>query len=214
MVMVLLAGCVGSTVSPAGLNRCRAEQQGVAHPLLRLFQERRCRATVDQRLRVEAQQQRQERADQARRSQREAARCRQRAEALALELRQLRQAEARLAAVRGEAFAASPPPPPFDEAAEARFRFEDQEIDRQRHRERLAAWQVREDDRRRQWQVAHASRLDAAQTTLNQRALALRQQQADLFSGPTSIELNNPVWRRLQTCPGPDQRRSISSVAG
>ncbi len=214
LVMVMLAGCVGSTVSPAGQKRCRVEQERDANPLIRLLNERRCRATVDQRLALKAQRQRQERADQVRRSQRETERCRQRAGAIALELRQLRQAEARLAAVRGEAYAPSPPPAPFNEAAEARFRFEDQELDRQRHGERMAVWQAREDDRRRRWHADHASRLEVAQITLNQRAAAMRQQQPDLFSGPTSIELNGTVWRRLQTCPGPDQRRSISSAAG
>jgi protein subunit release factor B len=62
------------------------EQERDANPLIRLLNERRCRATVDQRLAHEAQRQRQERADQARRSQRETERCRQRAGAIALEL--------------------------------------------------------------------------------------------------------------------------------
>jgi hypothetical protein len=112
----------------------------------------------------------------------------------------LRRAENLLARVKGEAYVPSPAPTPWDEAAESRFRLEDQEADWQRHLGERETWRQGEQSRRARWQADHNDRLREAQARLDQEARALRSRQANLFTGPESIEFNPAVEARIRQC--------------
>ena len=112
----------------------------------------------------------------------------------------LRRAESRLARVKAETFLPSPPPKPWDEGAESRFRLEDREVDWQRHLQDEEAWQRREESRRSRWLAEHQERLREAQDGLDRQARELRSLRADLFTGPTSIEFNPEVAEAIRTC--------------
>lgn len=112
----------------------------------------------------------------------------------------LRLAESRLAQVKGETYIPSPPPKPWDEAAESRFRLEDREEDWQRYLQDEEAWQRREERRRIRWLAAHQERLREAQERLDRQARELRSRRADLFTGPGSIEFNPEVAEQIRHC--------------
>jgi hypothetical protein len=121
----------------------------------------------------------------------------------------LRRAESRLAGVKDESYVPLPPPAPWDEAAESRFRQEDQETDWQRHLLERERWRQREAQRRASWWADHDARLGEAQAQLNQEAQALRNRRPDLFTGPGSIEFNPTVADQIRQC-----RRGESPIVG
>ncbi len=127
-------------------------------------------------------------------------RCLRERPALEARMAALRRAESRLARVKEESYAPLPPPPPWDEAAEARFRQEDRDADWLRHQREQEAWRQREEDRRALWWSDQQARLREAQSELNAVARALREQRADLFTGPGSIEFNPVVVAQIRGC--------------
>jgi hypothetical protein len=129
-------------------------------------------------------------------------RCRRERPALEAAMAALRQAEGRLARVKGETYVPSTPPPPWDEAAESRFRLEDREADWQRHRQEQERWERREASQRARWLADHQARLREAQGQLDRQAQSLRARRADLFTGPTSIEFNPAVAAAIRHCRG------------
>jgi hypothetical protein len=132
--------------------------------------------------------------------QREQERCLRERPELEVAMAELRRAESWLAQVKAETRVPLPPPPPWDEAAESRFRLEDRELDRQRDREARDEWRRREERDRIRWLAAHGERLREAQERLNRQARALRSRRADLFTGPGSIEFNPEVAARIRQC--------------
>jgi hypothetical protein len=112
----------------------------------------------------------------------------------------LRRAERHLARAREDSYVPLPPPAPWDEAAESRFRLEDREADRQRYLEERENWRRREESRRARWRADRQERLREAQGRLDQEAKALRSRRADLFTGPGSIEFNPRVEAQIRQC--------------
>ena len=126
--------------------------------------------------------------------------CRQRRQDLLEGLAELRRAEVALAEARLLSVPPLGAPPVWDEAREQRYSQVDQELDRQRYEQELAAWQQRQADRyvliarQRQQQ-------EAAQLRLDRQAQALQQRYSGLFSAPTSIEVKPQELERLTRCP-------------
>jgi hypothetical protein len=112
----------------------------------------------------------------------------------------LRQAELELARAKQESYRSLPPPEPWDESKESRYRLEDREADWQRYLQRQEDWQRREQSHRASWMASHQARLQRAQATLNRHAQVLRTRRPDLFTGPNSIEFNPEVAQRLRHC--------------
>lgn len=112
----------------------------------------------------------------------------------------LRQAEGELARVKEETDRALPPPEPWDEALEARYRPEDREVDWQRHLQAMDAWRQKEGKRRAAWLEDHRQRLGLAQDRLDRLARELRIHRPDLFTGPGSIEFDPAVVGAIRQC--------------
>jgi hypothetical protein len=136
------------------------------------------------------------RAEQQRREER----CQRERPALETRMAALRRAERRLADLKEERYRPLSPPPPWDEAAESRFRQEDRDADWQRHQGEQESWQLREDNHRARWWADHQARLMDAQEALNAEARSLRNQRADLFIAPGSIEFNPKVEEEIRRC--------------
>lgn len=122
--------------------------------------------------------------------------CRKRRQELQQDLAELRRAEAVLAEERAVPLSPLPAPPIWDESAEQRYSKVDQQLDRQRYEQELAAWnQLRagtEDQR---------LRLTQAQQRLDRQAQRLQKRYPGLFTGPTSIEVKPQELERLNRCP-------------
>jgi len=173
----LLAGCAPRrAATPPGPDSTRAESRRATEG----------RQQADARARAERQ--------------RLQERCQRERPALEAQMAALRRAESRLAAVKAESYAPLAPPPPWDEGAEARFRQEDRDADWLRHQREQEAWRQRDEERRARWWSDHQARLQEAQSALNSAARALREQRADLFTGPGSIEFNPVVEDRIRRC--------------
>ncbi|MEB3334755.1 MAG: hypothetical protein VKP70_07195 [Cyanobacteriota bacterium] len=127
-------------------------------------------------------------------------RCLRERPALEAAMAELRRAESALAQVKSETRVPLPPPPPWNDAVESRFRLEDRELDRQRHEEARANWRQREESDRLRWRAAHQERLGEAQGHLNRQARVLRDRRPDLFTGPGSIEFNPAVEDQIRQC--------------
>jgi hypothetical protein len=126
--------------------------------------------------------------------------CQQRRRELMQDLADLRRAEAELADRRAELPPPLPSPPVWDEAAEQRYSQVDQELDRQRYEQDLAAWQQRRADHRAR--VALQRQREApAQQRLNDQAQRLQQRYPGLFTAPGSIEIRPQELERLSRCP-------------
>jgi hypothetical protein len=154
------------------------------------------------------------RAEQQRRQER----CQRERPALETRMAALRRAESRLAEVKEERYRPLSPPPPWDEAAESRFRQEDRDADWQRHQGEQETWQQREETRRARWWADHQARLLDAQEALNAEVRALRDQRADLFTAPGSIEFNPKVEEEIRLCrnlaaPTPAARAPAAKVS-
>ncbi|MEB3316604.1 MAG: hypothetical protein VKO39_00460 [Cyanobacteriota bacterium] len=132
--------------------------------------------------------------------QRQVERCLRERPELEARMAALRRAEHRLAQARADSYIPSPPPAPWDEELEARFRLEDREADRQRHLQERESWRQREENRRARWRAQQRERLRIAQWRLNQEAEGLRSRRADLFTGPGSIEFNPMVEAEIRHC--------------
>lgn len=124
--------------------------------------------------------------------------CRQRRDELLQGLVELRRAEAALAERRALVPAPASAPPVWDEEKESRFSQVDQELDRQRYEQELAAWRQRQ-----AVSALQRQRLDAAQQQLNRQAQRLQQRYPGLFTGPASIEVRPQELARLSRCPEP-----------
>lgn len=112
----------------------------------------------------------------------------------------LRRAEAELARVKQEGYVPLPPPEPWNEARESRYRLEDREADWQRYLQAQEDWKRREEQHRSSWHVGHQSRLQEAQATLDRVARELRSRRPNLFTGPGSIEFNADVVSQIRSC--------------
>jgi hypothetical protein len=127
--------------------------------------------------------------------------CRRTSQRVSAELAALRQVERRLSRLKQQS---GPWPtgarPVWDEALEQRYSEQDRELDRQRYELELAQWHQRQDDRQQDWESRHSLELADAQRELNARARGLRQLRPDLFTGPTSIEVNAAVLARIHQC--------------
>ncbi|MFM7312704.1 MAG: hypothetical protein ACKO0M_05980, partial [Cyanobium sp.] len=125
-------------------------------------------------------------------------RCLQGRQALMQGLRELRRAEAALAELNSALQSpAGPPRPVWDEEKEQRYSQEDQQLDRQRYEQELAAWQ----QQREGWQRQQRQLQARAQRRLDRQSAALHQRYPTLFTGPESIELNPLELERLSRCP-------------
>lgn len=133
--------------------------------------------------------------------QKQAKLCRQTSHTVKAELAALRQAERQLSRVKQQSQPQLSAPPVWDEAREARFSEQDQELDRQRYERQLALWQQQQGEGRQAWEYRHGIELAEAQRQLNARARSLRRRHHDLFTGPTSIEVNPAVLAQIQRCP-------------
>ncbi len=122
--------------------------------------------------------------------------CRKRRQELQQDLAELRRAEAVLAEERAVPLSPLPAPPIWDESAEQRYSKVDQELDRQRYEQELAAWnQLRagtEDQR---------LRLTQAQQRLDRQAQRLQKRYPGLFTCTTIIEVKPQEQERLNRCP-------------
>jgi hypothetical protein len=127
-------------------------------------------------------------------------RCLRERPALETRMAALRRAEGRLARVKAETYVSLPPPPPWDEAAESRFRQEDRDADWLRHQQAQESWRREDEGRRVRWWADHQARLGEAQAELNAEARALRERRADLFTGVDSIEFNPVVEAQIRQC--------------
>ena len=137
---------------------------------------------------------------QALRQRMEQERCLRDRPGLEAQMVALRQAELELALVKQDSYRPLPPPEPWDESKESRYRLEDREADWQRYLQRQEDWQRREQSRRASWRSNHQARLQRAQETLNRHVQELRVRRPDLFTGPGSIEFNPEVAQRLRHC--------------
>lgn len=113
---------------------------------------------------------------------------------------ELRQAEGELANEKQAMYEPLPPPPPWDEAMESRFRQEDRDLDWARHLEAQETWRRKERIRLSQWEDAHQERLGAAQLRLDQLARDLRLRRPTLFTGPGSIEFDPVAVDAIRRC--------------
>jgi len=128
--------------------------------------------------------------------------CQVRREDLLAGLAELRRAEGALAELRALASPPAAPPPVWDEEKEQRYSQADQELDRQRYEQELAAWRQRQAGRQAVIDQQR-QRLDAAQRRLDRQAQRLRRDYPGLFTGPTSIEVKPQELERLSRCPAP-----------
>lgn len=133
----------------------------------------------------------------------QAQRCRQFRHTISTELAALRQAERHLARLRQHSEPTASERPIWDEALEQRYSEQDRDLDRQRYERQLALWQQQQAEGQQAWERRHRQELDAAQDELNTRASRLRGRRHDLFTGPTSIEVNPTVLAQIQRCPEP-----------
>ncbi len=127
--------------------------------------------------------------------------CRQTSRKVSAELAALRQAELRLSRLRQQGESAASHPPVWDEALEQRYSEQDRELDRQRYEGQLALWQQQQAESQQAWEPRHRQQLADAQSQLNARARTLRRLRHDLFTGPSSIEVNPVVLAQIQHCP-------------
>ena len=113
-------------------------------------------------------------------------------------LRELRRAEAALAE-RNAIAAAVPgsPRPVWDEEKEQRYSLEDQQLDRQRYEQELAAWQQRQEA----WREQQRQALSEAQGRLDRQTRLMHGRYPTLFTAPNSIELDPRELERLSRCP-------------
>jgi len=141
-------------------------------------------------------------APQAELQQQEQARlCRQTSRTVSSELAALRQVERRLSGLRQEVDpGASSPAPLWDGAREQRYSEQDRDLDRQRYERQLAAWQRQQAAGRQAWDGRHRRELAGAQSELNARSRRLRRLRPNLFTGPTSIEVNPAVLDQILRC--------------
>ena len=126
--------------------------------------------------------------------------CHQRRRALLQGLTELRLAETRLADLRAERPPPLPPAPVWDEAAEQRYSQVDQDLDRQRYEQDLAAWQRQQADQPALL-AQQRQREAAAQQRLNGQMQRLQKRYPGLFTGPSSIEIRPQELERLSRCP-------------
>jgi hypothetical protein len=126
--------------------------------------------------------------------------CQQRRQELLQGLAELRRAEARLADERAAPLSPLPAPPIWDEAREQRFSQVDQQLDRQRYEQELAAWKQLRAERRAEIDQQRL-RLTQAQQRLDRQAQGLQKRYPGLFTGPNSIEVKPQELERLSRCP-------------
>lgn len=126
--------------------------------------------------------------------------CQERRQQLQQGLAELRRAEALLADERAASLAPPLAPPIWDEAREQRFSQVDQQLDRQRYEQQLAAWQGLRAERRAAIDRQRL-RLTQAQQRLDRQAQRLQKRYPGLFTGPTSIEVKPRELERLSRCP-------------
>jgi DNA segregation ATPase FtsK/SpoIIIE-like protein len=182
---LLLSSCAlaGVGVSEAGRQRCRNLAAASGPPLLGPWRELRCLPGVDKRLASEAAQERRRREQAQQRLQADLARCRQQRQPMLALVTELRRTRQTLADQRLEAYTPAPRPQPPDEELEARYRPEDQELDRERYEAALAAWREAESQRRRRWEARHRARRMVLEAQQQQQLAELRRRNPALLKG-------------------------------
>jgi hypothetical protein len=195
-------------VSEAGQARCRERVAADRNPFTRHQAYRRCLATIDAALKQEAAKPPVPEKDASLTA--AVKRCQERRPTITGLMANLRSQERQLAALRAESYVPASPRPRFDAEAEARFRLEDQELDRERYEAALAEWESAEAARRGEWAAGHRRRLAEVQARLNRTTAELRQMEPDLFTGPASIEFVPAVAQRLRSCDATDLRQAAS----
>lgn len=180
----LLGGCglAGLGVSEAGRQRCRSQVAAAPLPL-RPWQELRCLPGIDRQLAAEASRRRQEQERDEREHKAQLALCRTQREALLPLVEAWRRSEQELADLRLERYRPLPPPPPIDEERESRYRPEDQELDRERYENDLAAWRQEEGARRARWRSRQRAREATLRDRQRQDLAALRKLQPAVLRG-------------------------------
>ncbi|WP_216904831.1 hypothetical protein [Synechococcus sp. CCY 9618] len=192
-VTVLAGGCQFTGVSEGGRERCRQRGAGAGDPVRAALAYVRCLPTTDRSLAIENAT---SRAAAARQAALDA--CRSRQQRISALMASLREAEQELAAARNAPFRPSEAaPPPLDARREARYRQEDQQLDRERYEAAFDAWEQRVAGQRARWREERATRIESAQARLDRDFLALKTLQPDLFNAPESIEFDPEVARRV-----------------
>lgn len=182
-LLLLLAACGNQERSP-GLNRGQQDPNAPASPQKKQQSQAKARAEAEKQ-RAQAQE-----------------RCLQERPGVEAQMAALRRAELQLALVKEDIYVPLPPPEPWNESRESRFRREDRDADWQRYLQAQEAWQRREQSHRARWRAQHQERLERAQERLDGQARSMRSRHPDLFTGPQSIEFNPQVVHRLLHCQG------------
>lgn len=197
---LLLAACSGSgpPISAEGRARCQRRADLEEFQPLRPLVYQHCLSGIEAKLADERREQRQQRLEQQRLLDQALGRCRQKQANLQAGLRQLREAELALARLRSSREPALPQPPKrLNEEVLRRYTREDAELDRQRFRDTVTAWQRRLAERQ-SLRLQRLNAIDEAQLRLDRAALRVRQLQPDLLA--KGIELDPVVARRVLRC--------------
>jgi hypothetical protein len=197
---LLLAACSGpeASISAEGRARCQRRADLEDFQPLRPLVYQHCLSGIEAKLAEERRQEGQRRLAQQRQLDLALSRCRQKQAELLAGVRQLRQAELMLARLRSSREPALPQPPKrLNEEVLGRYTREDAELDRQRFRDDVTAWQQQLSERQ-SLRLQRLNAIDEAQLRLDRAALRLRQLQPDLLA--KGIELDPDVARRVLRC--------------
>ena len=211
VALLTACGSSGSGVGQAGQDRCRQLVAADRNPFSRHQAFRRCLASIEAVLEKEAA--KVPVPDPEPSLQAAVKRCQERRPTVSELMASLRRQERRLADVRLERYVPATPRPRFDEDAEARFRLEDQQLDRERYEAALEAWEAKDAARRDAWAAGRRRRLAEAQHRLNQTTRELRAMEPELFTSPTSIEFVPAVAQRLRSCDPKELERTTAADA-
>lgn len=197
---LLVSACsgTGGPISAEGRARCQRRADLEEFQPLRPLVYQHCLRGIEAKLAEERREERQRRLEHQRQLDQALRRCRQKQAQLLGSLRQLRQAELDLARLRATREPALPAPPKrLNEAVLERYTREDAELDRQRFRVAVSAWQRRLAQSQSQRQQRLGA-IDEAQLGLDRAALRVRQLQPDLLA--EGIELDPVVAQRVLRC--------------
>ncbi|MFO0016460.1 MAG: hypothetical protein ACK52U_07880 [Synechococcaceae cyanobacterium] len=197
---LLLGACSGpgAPISAEGRARCQRRADLEEFQPLRPLIQHHCLSGIEAKLAEERREEGLRRQEHQRQLDQALRRCRQKQVQLLGGLRQLRQAELALARLRASREPALPEPPKrLNEAVLQRYTREDAELDRQRFRDAISAWQRRLAERQSLRQQRLGA-IDEAQLRLDRAALRVRQLQPDLLA--EGIELDPGVARRVLRC--------------
>jgi len=129
--------------------------------------------------------------------QREHQRCLQQRGRIALVMQQLAADQQALSTLAAERYIPSQKPTAPDPALAERFSQLDRDIDQERYKQQLEAWQRRESAARDRWQQTHAERVSRVEGRLAQHTRSLAELNSALITGgkPDPVAI-----RRLSDC--------------